>query len=48
MAAFKEEQGLGQSKPILQTSPGGLGAGFNFDQDMVDHFIFSKWLHIWH
>lgn len=42
MVAFKEEWGLGQSKPILQTSSKGLGAGFNFEQDMADYFIFPN------
>lgn len=37
------------NKPILQTSLPGLGAGFNFEQDMVDYSVtFFKRLHVWH
>lgn len=34
--------GAGAEQANSQTSPKGLGAGLNFEQDMVDHFIFSK------
>lgn len=38
---FQGGMGSGAEQTNSQTSP-RLGVGFNFEQDMVDHFIFSK------